>query len=340
MQAVVFTDRGEALRETAAPSPGEGEALVRVEYCGICGSDLHAAQPDFHVGTTMGHEFSATVLETGAGAGDWQAGDRAVVNPNGNFCGECEECRRGAPNLCPHLWEAAVGLTADGGLAPLAVVPVRVLRRIPDSLDFLTAAWTEPTAVALRTVRRSGLAVGEDAVVFGGGPIGLLVTAILARAGAERIAVVEPNPSRREKALALGATAAIDPFSTDVEAWFAEAGSPPRYAFECSGVASNVSLGIRVVRSNGRVMITGLSRTPPSFEAADLLFKEVEIVGSFIYRGEFEEAIRLLADGGIDVRSLTSGVVPFEDAAEAFAAMRESDSAIKYLISAYHAGEE
>lgn len=336
MQAMVFTESGEQLTEVAEPAPAATQVLLRVEYCGICGSDLHAGQPDFHLGVTMGHEFVGTVVEAGAEAGSWRVGDRVVVNPNGNNCGSCRECRRGAVNLCPHLWRGAVGLTSNGGLAPFAAVEARALRALPDGLDFLTATWVEPLAVALRSVRRSGFAVGQDAVVFGGGPIGLLITSVLAAAGAAEITVVEPNPSRRAMAAARGATTVVDPGEVDPVAHFAAQGVGPAFAFECSGVAELTATAVEVLRPNGRLTITGLSRRRPSFDPAQLLFKEIEIRGTFIYRGEFDEAITLLANGSIDVADLTTDVVSVAEAARAFRAMRESPTAIKYLVSAHH----
>lgn len=336
MRAMVYTAAGERLSDVAEPQAGVGEVLLQVEYCGICGSDLHAAAPDFHAGTTMGHEFVGTVLDVGAQVAAWAPGDRVVVNPNGNWCGTCSECRRGATNLCRQVWEGAVGLAVDGGLAPRAAVPARTLRRLPDELSFRDAAWTEPLAVALRTVRRSEFSVGQDAVVLGGGPIGLLVTALLSAAGANTVTLVEPTATRRGIAERLGATATIDPSEVDLVEHFGSMPQAPGHAFECGGVSQLTRLGVKILRAGGRLTVTGFSRSPPVFDAADLLFKEIDIRGSFIYRGEFEEAISILAAGRIDVGALTTDIVSIDDAERAFSAMRTSTSAIKYLISAHH----
>lgn len=336
MEAIVFTGSGESLQMVDEPVLTTEQVLLRVEYCGICGSDLHAATPDFRVGTTMGHEFVGTVLEVGREVHEWKAGDRVVVNPNGNNCGECQHCRRGAVNLCPHLWDAAVGLTSNGGLAPYAAVSARSLRALPDEISFLAATWVEPLAVALRTVRSSGISVGHNAVVFGGGPIGLLVTSVLAAAGANEITVVEPNPVRRTMAQRQGATTVLDPTVMDPVQYFQEQPTGPMFAFECSGVAELTSVAVKVLEPNGCLVVTGLPRTPPTYDPAELLFKEIQIRGSFIYRGEFDEAIALLAKGSVDVSALTTGVVDVGHALEAFRAMRESPTAIKYLISAHN----
>ncbi|MBN9180462.1 MAG: alcohol dehydrogenase catalytic domain-containing protein, partial [Microbacterium sp.] len=110
MRAAIFYPDGPQLEERPEPTPGAGDALVQVEYCGICGSDLHAAEPDFKAGTIMGHEFVGTVLEVGANVRDFRAGDRVAVNPNGVVCGHCEFCRSGRANLCEDVWKYSVGV--------------------------------------------------------------------------------------------------------------------------------------------------------------------------------------------------------------------------------------
>ncbi len=337
MRAVVFTPEGERLEDRPEPTPAVDELLLEVEYCGICGSDLHAAEPDFRPGNIMGHEFSGTVLEVGVAVEGFAVGDRVVVNPNGDWCGRCLACVRGEVNMCENVWNTAVGLARSGGLAPRVAVRARTAHRLPDAVPLDAAALIEPLAVALRTVRNSGIAVGQDAVVFGGGPIGLLVTTILSAAGVARITVVEPTLARRAIALHQGATDVIDPKETEVAEFFADRASAPQFAFECSGVAELVGQAVSVLGPRGTLTVTGFSRRPPTFDAADLLFKEITIRGSFIYVEEFGEAIRLLASGRIDVSALVSGVVSVEDAAVAFDRMRHSPDVVKYLISAKHA---
>jgi 2-desacetyl-2-hydroxyethyl bacteriochlorophyllide A dehydrogenase len=334
MRAMVFDAGGERLEDRPEPTPAADELLLQVEYCGICGSDLHAGEPDFHPGTIMGHEFSATVLETGAEVTGFRRGDRVVVNPNGDWCGRCRACVRGEINMCTNIWNTAVGLARNGGLAPFAAVRARTAHLLPDSVDLASAALIEPLAVALRTVRNSGISVGQEAVVFGGGPIGLLVTTILTAAGASRITVVEPTQARRDIALLQGATDVIDPSVTPANEVFADAASGPQFAFECSGVAELVGQAVAALSPHGTLTVTGFSRRPPTFNAADLLFKEITIKGSFIYVDEFTEAIALLASSRVDVSGLISGVVTVDDAAHAFHEMRTSSEAVKYLISA------
>nr|WP_300146674.1 alcohol dehydrogenase catalytic domain-containing protein [Propionicimonas sp.] len=337
MRAMVFRPGGERLEEVPEPRPRVDEVLLRVEFCGICGSDLHAGEPDFHPGTVMGHEFSATVQEVGSQVEHVGPGDRVVVNPNGGWCGTCRECVQGRVNLCPSIWATSIGLARDGGLAPYVAVPERFVHRLPDEFSLKTAALVEPMGVALRTVRNSGIMVGDNAVVFGAGPIGLLVTTILAAAGANQIVVVEPNPMRRHIALGQGATDALDPKVTPLEGYFEDKGRP-KYAFECSGSPDLVGVGLKVLGPRGTLSVTGFSRRPPQFDSAELLFKELQIRGSFIYTSEFPEAIAFLARGKVDFSALITGIVSVENAHEAFSAMRTSPDVVKYLVSDFNQG--
>lgn len=334
MKSIVFAAAGPELVELAEPIPASNEVLLRVAYCGICGTDLHAREPEFRPGTVMGHEFSGTVILTGAEVTEFKAGDRVVVNPNGDWCGSCDQCRSGATNMCPNIWPTVVGLSRQGGLAPMAAVRASTLRLLPDSVELAAAALIEPLAVALRTVQRSGVTIGDDAVVLGAGPIGLLVTLLLRAAGAGKITVVEPAAARRQIALDVGATEVINPSGGRLSERFNDASMSPGHVFECSGVAESLTEAVRIVCPHGVVSVTGLARYPSPINVSELLYKEVTIRGNFIYVDEFEQAIEMLANGSIDVTPLISAIVPIEEGLAAFDTMRRSPEVIKLLISA------
>jgi (R,R)-butanediol dehydrogenase/meso-butanediol dehydrogenase/diacetyl reductase len=334
MNAVVFGDDGGVhVREVPRPQAGRGEVLIKVDYCGICGSDLHAAPPDFRAGVTMGHEFAGEIVDVGAGVTGWTVGDRACVNPNGDWCGTCAYCRAGEVNMCPRIWDTVVGLARNGGMAPFAAVAGKTLHRLPAGVSSLQGAWVEPLAVAIRTVRNSGIGLGDRAVVFGAGPIGLLVIQVLRSAGVGEITAVEPSALRAALAARCGAHAIVNPRSEDVLERFADPVTAPRFAFECTGVAAVTETALRVLGPRGRLTVTGFARENPFYRAQDLLFKELEIRGSFIYVDEFEIAIDLLDRGAIDVEPLVTDVRPFASGPDAFEAMRRSDSAVKIMLS-------
>jgi threonine dehydrogenase-like Zn-dependent dehydrogenase len=334
MRAVVFGSDGKAhVQDVPDPTPAADEVVLRVDYCGICGSDLHAAEPDFRPGVTMGHEFAGEIVELGAGVTGWSVGDRVTVNPNGDWCGACDLCRHGMYNVCPNKSGNTIGQARDGAMAPYAAIRARTMFRLPDTLSSRHAAWVEPVAVALRTVRRSGIGVGDAALVFGAGPIGLLVTRMLRIAGAGVVTVVEPNPVRAEAARTAGANRVVDPTVEPVEEVFPDPVTAPAFAFECTPVATVMRTAIRVLRPGGRLTVTGFSRRDPSFSAYDFLFKEIEIRASFIYTDEFPAAIDLLARGSIDVEPLISGVMDFSRGPEAIEQMLTSTTTLKLLLT-------
>ena len=176
MPAVVLTTNGRiALKDRPRPTLWPDQVLVEVDLCGICGSDLHASQlPQVYRGDCiLGHESTGRVAAVGDDVADWVAGQRVAVNPNGNVDGTCEHCRSGRPNFCRQATlETALGLQADGALAPLMATFPGHLRRIPDELGTLEAAWVEPTATALRAIELAGELAGRTVLVTGGGRSG------------------------------------------------------------------------------------------------------------------------------------------------------------------------
>ena len=338
MKAVVLRDGDSiALEEQPEPQAGPGEVLVSTDHCGICGTDLHAPllKELFKPNVVMGHEFSGEVVEVAPGVERWRPGDRVAVNPNGDVCGECDECRAGRYNLCrPTVLGNAVGVHRDGGMAKLVSLPPTVLHRVPDSLTGMQAAFAEPLAVAMRQVRVARFAVGGTAVVLGGGPIGLLTLQVLRRAGASHVAVVEPSPFRREMAGRLGADTTIDPNADDPADVFGSDLPRPEYAFECSGIPSGIRTGAALVRPGGTVAVVGICPQPMELDANDLIFKEVVVRGSFIYIEEFPLAIRLLEQGAIDVGAMTTGVMELDAYDEAFRLLAEPEGSVKILLRA------
>lgn len=332
MRAVVFGADGlVGVRDRPRPVPAEAEVIIRVEYCGVCGTDLHAELEFFAAEVTMGHEFAGVIDEVGTAVDEWQAGDRVAVHPNADWCGTCESCIRGDHTMCSRVLTTPPGLARDGGMAEFVAVPARLLFRLPDSVSTRQGAWVEPLAVAVRAVKRSGVLLGDDVVVVGAGAVGQLVVQLLVVAGARRIRVVEPSVVRREMALAHGATEAFDPSDPGWESSLVDGGRP-RIVFESAGAALTLAAAVRVVAPRGVITMTGLSPTDPSFAAKDFVFKEVELRASFIYDDEFGEAIDLLARGLVDVEPLVSEIRSIDDAVEVFDLMRSSQSVVKILF--------
>lgn len=332
MQAVVFQNGVPVIAEVPEPTAGTGEVLVAVEFCGICGSDLHASAPGYLDGTIMGHEFAGRISALGAGVTGWSIGDKVAVNPNGVWCETCPRCLAGESNLCLNLASYSVGQAVPGGLARLVAVSARRLVKLPGDMTTKQGAWLEPLAVAVRAVNRATLRPTDIVLVLGAGPIGLLATAVLRARDAARIVVMEYSEARRHTASAMGAHRVIDPTQEDPDSVFREEGAPD-VVIECTGAPGGFGAALRLIRPGGTVVVVGYSKKTPTFRTEDLLFKEIDVRGSFIYRNEWSEAVELLSRGSVDIEPLTSGVLPLEDALKAFDLMKTSSTALKYLLT-------
>src|SRR6202008_1294270 len=200
MPAVVLTQEREiAIEERPRPTLRPDQVIVEVDLGGIWGSDLHSPQlPKVYRGNfILGHESTGHIAAVGADVADWSVGQRVAVNPNGNVDGSCAYCRSGRPNFCRQATlETALGLQADGALAPLMAALPGHLRRIPAQMGTLAAAWAEPTATALRAVELAGELAGRTVLVTGGGPIGQLACRLAHLKAAERVLLMEPAANR------------------------------------------------------------------------------------------------------------------------------------------------
>ncbi len=335
MKAVMLTSRRRhELVDVPEPEPGEGEVLVRPEYCGICGSDLHAPEIEdlFRSGVVSGHEFAGEIVAVGSGVRDWSPGQRVTANPNGHVCHQCRYCREGRYNLCrTGTWENPLGVARDGGMADYVALHTSYLHALPDTVSTRQAAWTEPLAVALRAVRTSPVRIGDSVAVIGGGPVGQLVLQVLRAAGAGAVTLVEPSPYRRDIAARLGADGTLTPAELSDRLAAGEFGEVD-HVMECSGHVTAVQTALDMVAAGGSIRLVGMATTPPSFDAVQAITKEVRILGGFIYVDEFRQAIDLLAANAVDVDLLTSAVLPLDGFADAFAALREPEQSMKVLL--------
>ena len=330
MPAVVLTAQGRiALQDRPRPTLRPDQVLVEVDLCGICGSDLHASGlPQVYRGDCiLGHESTGRVAAVGDDVADWAAGQRVAGNPNGNVDGTCVYCRSGRPNFCRQATlETALGLQADGALAPLMAAFPGHLRRIPDELGTLEAAWVEPTATALRAVELAGELAGRTVLVTGGGPIGQLACRLAHLRSPAQILLMEPAAQRAQFATDSHAV----PLAAD--AADGHAGGPPvDVVLECSGSAAATSSALKLLAPGGILVVVGAG-PEPGLDSATILLKEITVRGSYIYTDEFDRAIHLLATQQITVADLTTVISPLPDALTAFDALRAGDI-MKALIA-------
>ncbi len=322
MQAIVFPEPGRIeLQEAPTPVCGEGEARIRVTRAGVCGTDLHIYRNEYMAMLPLipGHEFVGVVEAVGAGVADLAVGQRVVVDPN-LYCNECEHCRRGLHNHCLK-WEG-VGITRPGAFAQYVTVPARACYHVPDGLDDAAAAWVEPVACVAHAMRRLLVNPGERVLLFGAGPMGLLLVQALGHRGAGVIVVVEPQARRREQARAWGATA-LD-MGDDLDARLAELAWPSSGRFDvvvdATGVPSVIGSSLRWLGPRGRFLQFGVTPRGARIEIEPFeVFKwEWSLIGSFALSYDFDAAIQWLARGRLDVRPLVSDLVDFAGFADAF----------------------
>ena len=328
MKAARFYGPGDIrIDNIAEPATRPGTVKVEVEWCGICGTDLHeylegpifaptAAAPHPLTGEsvpiTLGHEFAGVVAELGEGVSGVRVGDRVVVEPY-IICGKCDACVSGRYNVCQTL--GFVGLSGfGGGFSQFVVAEERWIHPLGD-LGTDVGALIEPLAVAYHAVRLSGVQPAQTALVFGAGPIGLVTTAALKAAGVEEVIVVEPAEVRKAKAPVAGADHVLDPTKTDVVAEVRELtkGRGADVSFECAGIDAVLKSAILSTRAGGTVVNVAIWGHEASVAMNDLVFHEVNILGSLAYANDHPATIAMVASGKVDPFQFITGRVDLDN---------------------------
>jgi len=336
MRALQVTEqRGLAEVELPNPQPGEGEVVLEVACCGICGTDLHMLpSPALEAGTVMGHEFSGRVAALGPGVEGWSEGDRASVIPV-DPCGECFNCLEGRAHLCVQAALRGHGLGGrPGAFAEMVSAPASSLFRLPDSVSDEQGALVEPLAVGVHGAWLGAAGPGDPVCVLGAGTIGVMTALALRASGVERLVVVEPGERRRARIEALGFEA--QPLEGVHESAVAALGGElPVTVFECAGHPSAVGLALELVRHAGTVVCLGLQEEPVPLNQLLLILKEASLQGSFAYRREdFAEALELLASGAVPAGELITEVAPLSRAPELFEQLLAPDTdQLKVLLA-------
>jgi 2-desacetyl-2-hydroxyethyl bacteriochlorophyllide A dehydrogenase len=338
MKAVqISAERKMALTDIPEPETGPDRVKVRVERCGICGTDLVARtspNPRWAVGSVLGHEIVGTVAEVGDGVAAWRAGDRVALY-HGSPCGTCEMCTSGRDYLCLDHLDSALGHgVAQGGYAEHIVVAPELLHRIPDALSFDQAGIAEPLAIAFHGVNKSTAKPGDAVCILGAGPIGAMTAAALEARGITDIAFVDPNPARRALMERSGYRAVdLDGCGEAVPA--ALGGRRPTAIFECTGHVDAAGTAVDLVAYNGRIVLQGVPKAAVLISQYSVVQKEVEIVGSAsCTQEEMEEAIGHLAAGRVRAGEIVTAVVPLEQTDAMFDALLDPRGAqLKVLLA-------
>ncbi len=337
MPAAVYQAPGEVtVEERAVQAPTEGQVLVEVDHCGICGSDIHLMLEGWGTpGRVEGHEWTGRVVAVGPGVTEWAPGDEVVGGPSPR-CGRCRRCAEGKPSQCEGR-EHSITDAFDGAFARYVRVSTRSLLRLPAGLDARRAALAEPLAVALHGITRSRLGPGDRAMIFGAGPIGALALAALVARGCESVVVVEPGERRRALARDLGATEVVHPAELETfPRWQPERLS--RHAvdavLECSGRRDAMEAGLCQLRRGGVLVLVGAGVEAPTFDPNRMILNELEVCGSFVYdAGGFEAALALLASGAVPAdRLIEPEDVPLDAIGATLRSLAQGELAGKAMV--------
>lgn len=340
MKVVYLTKPGKMeITEEEVPALRPGWALIKVEYNGICGSDVHFYKDGrigdcvLHDRFVLGHEVSGTVVETGEGVTNIKPGDRVALEP-GYTCGKCEFCKSGRYNLCPDVKFFAAP-PVRGALQEYVVHPADMCFKLPDNVSTMEGALVEPLAVGLHAAALGEIALGQSAVILGAGCIGL-VTLLAAKArGAANIIVADLHDKRLEFARQMGATHTINGAKEDVPAKVKEILTEgPDVVFETAGSPVTIAQTAHVVKRGGTVVLVGMSsQSEINYNFFQVMEKEAVIKCVFRYRNLYPTAIAAIASGSINVKQIVTHEFPLEESNLAFeTAVKDAQNVVKGII--------
>lgn len=332
MKAVTFQGLHTPLKfeDIADPAPGEGEVVVKVGRCGICGSDLHMTEDAAYGckhGDVLGHEFAGEVVALGKGVSSQKVGDLVSVIPL-KSCGQCEHCRKGEVQWCERF-----GLQG-GGYAEYAVTRPNQCVTLPSGLTLADGALIEPLAVALHGINLSGLKTGDKVLVLGAGPIGLAVAFWARRYGAARVVVQDIARFQEARALDMGADAFVVDPADPVGSAERALGGKADVVFECVGVPGLIAQAVDQVRPRGTVLLLGLCTRPDTFNSFAMLSKEVKLVTSaFFTVPEYEASLAALEQGALAPRLMVTDTISLADVPTVYEALKKRTEQCKVMIA-------
>ncbi|MHA2363080.1 MAG: zinc-dependent alcohol dehydrogenase family protein [Candidatus Hodarchaeales archaeon] len=313
------------IREHDVPTLGKKEILVKVAYCGICGTDLHIYEgnvPFVKYPIVPGHEFSGTIVKKGSKVENYNIGDNIAVNPNlsckdkgFNSQQYCFYCRKNRPHFCEN-WEA-IGVTRSGAFAEYVIVPYTSVFKIPEKVSLKEGAMMEPIACCLHGIKQMNISPEDTVLIIGAGPIGLLMTSLVKSLyQSQKIIISEPMESRRDLARKFGADILIDPSKESLnQVVLAETnGQGVDISLECVGNAVLAKEAIQLLNKGGQSLIFGVAKPQDKIDLNlfDMYSNEISLYSSFTNPYENEEALKIIENKLITILELISHELPLE----------------------------
>jgi threonine dehydrogenase-like Zn-dependent dehydrogenase len=327
--------------ERPVPKAGPGEAVIQIELCGICGTDMHVYYNGLlPPGIVLGHENVGIVAEVGPGVETVAVGDRVAAGPPGS-CGQCYHCLHGRPSLCVHGFEETNGLSRDGGMAEYMWVKDadHMLFRIPDNVSFEDAVLFDSMATAFRGINGSAFHMGDSVVVSGAGPIGLSVIQLLRLAGARHIIALEIVEEKRRLAAAFGADVVLDPIA-DADTLRPRIldlydGVGADVVVEAAGAPRSLELCLTLARAGGQVLQLGAGITAVPILPWTLTLQELDIKSTLAFSAdEARKCLGLLSTKRFVTEGMLSGIVPLSDLVEkGFERLAADKSLVKMAVA-------
>jgi 2-desacetyl-2-hydroxyethyl bacteriochlorophyllide A dehydrogenase len=316
--------------------PAADEVVIKVKAAAICGSDLHlfrGRHPSAQLPSAVGHEIAGDVYAVGKDVKQFSVGDRVTIEPV-IACGKCEFCLRGQYHLCAQIsFQYRKG---QGGFAPYFIVQEDRAYKLPDNATYAEGALVEPLSVALHAVKKSGMRLGQSGAIFGAGAIGLLVLMLAQHVSGSKIFISDVRPYRLNKATELGAWRVIDSRHEDAVRVILEETQQMGvdHAFEAVGLETTLVQSLNVVKKGGVVTMLGIFEDSLAMVPANLFIQhEITLSGSQGYNWDFQDSLRLLEKGSIDLKPLITHRLSLERLIEGFEILMDPDgAAIKVLV--------
>lgn len=333
MKAAVLVDPHNMIIEDAPkPEVSEGEVLLKVDSCGICGTDVEFYKTgSYNPNWILGHECSGVIEEVGPGVEGWTVGERVAVNDLFS-CGECDFCRRGLESICANA--ANLGIHWPGAFAEHTKVPQRSLFRLPENVSMEEGALAPTLAVGHHVFKRTTVEPDTKTLVIGAGPVGLALLVALKTAGIKEIAVSDINPVSREAARSLGASEVIDPKEEDLSSRLDLTFSgPPELIFECVGIPGTIHESLDLVERGGTAVIVGNCFEEITLNPIMWILKEINIKAS---QGtdsvDFETAIGWIAERKFDSSVFMTRTISLDDLPRVMEELTRQKKDIKIMV--------